>query len=153
MTTRIVLRASAALWPPRQHDDRHAAFSWQDFALCAQTGPELFFPEKGTPAAPAKAICRACPVREDCLRYALAGPVAEWGIWGGFTERARRGIAGRCLAGETLADIIAADDAKFYRAEEYRATAGARSIEHQRRKRARAAAAAAGTQGREGVAA
>jgi WhiB family transcriptional regulator, redox-sensing transcriptional regulator len=40
--------------------------------------------------ARAKAICRECPVREECLRAAMDGR-EKIGIWGGFTpeERAR----------------------------------------------------------------
>ena len=46
--------------------------AWQQHALCAQTDPEAFFPEKGGSTREAKAVCQACQVREDCLEYALA---------------------------------------------------------------------------------
>lgn len=36
----------------------------------------------------AVAVCRACPVREVCLEYALEH--GELGVWGGTTERERR---------------------------------------------------------------
>lgn len=35
---------------------------WQDQALCAQTDPEAFFPEKGGSTREAKRICQACAV-------------------------------------------------------------------------------------------
>ena len=44
---------------------------WQDQALCAQTDPEAFFPEKGGSTREAKRICQACAVRDECLEYAL----------------------------------------------------------------------------------
>jgi WhiB family redox-sensing transcriptional regulator len=59
--------------------------------LCAQTDPELFFPEKGGSTKAAKKICMACPERIDCLEAALAGE-EKFGIWGGLTERERRRI-------------------------------------------------------------
>ncbi len=44
---------------------------WQDRALCAQTDPEAFFPEKGGSTREAKQVCRSCEVRAECLEYAL----------------------------------------------------------------------------------
>ncbi len=44
---------------------------WQERALCAQTDPEAFFPEKGGSTREAKKVCLTCDVRGDCLEYAL----------------------------------------------------------------------------------
>ena len=44
---------------------------WQERALCSQTDPEAFFPEKGGSTREAKRICSRCEVRADCLEYAL----------------------------------------------------------------------------------
>ncbi|AZM54138.1 hypothetical protein DMA15_17470 [Streptomyces sp. WAC 01529] len=63
--------------------------TWQDDALCAQTDPELFFPEKGGSTREAKQVCLACEVRTQCLDYALAHPQLG-GVWGGLTHRQRR---------------------------------------------------------------
>jgi len=63
--------------------------SWQDRALCAQTDPEAFFPEKGGSTREAKRVCRSCEVRAECLEYAL-GHDERFGIWGGLSERERR---------------------------------------------------------------
>lgn len=63
--------------------------AWQQHALCAQTDPEAFFPEKGGSTREAKAVCRACDVRAECLEYALAND-ERFGIWGGLSERERR---------------------------------------------------------------
>ena len=43
---------------------------WQERALCAQTDPEAFFPEKGGSTREAKRICTTCEVRSECLEYA-----------------------------------------------------------------------------------
>ncbi len=65
------------------------ADQWQDRALCAQTDPEAFFPEKGGSTREAKKICLGCEVRHECLDYALAHD-ERFGIWGGLSERERR---------------------------------------------------------------
>ncbi|MEB3368068.1 WhiB family transcriptional regulator [Saccharopolyspora mangrovi] len=59
---------------------------------CAETDPEVFFPEPGRVdlARRAIAICERCPVREACLEKALQN--GELGIWGGTTETQRRKI-------------------------------------------------------------
>src|SRR5215210_7176673 len=46
------------------------AQSWQEQALCAETGPEAFFPEKGGSTREAKKICTGCEVKAQCLEYA-----------------------------------------------------------------------------------
>ena len=63
--------------------------TWQERALCAQTDPEAFFPEKGGSTREAKKVCRSCEVRNECLEYALAHD-ERFGIWGGMSERERR---------------------------------------------------------------
>jgi WhiB family redox-sensing transcriptional regulator len=71
----------------RTEDDEQ--LSWQTDALCAQTDPEAFFPEKGGSTREAKRICDGCEVRSECLDYALAND-ERFGIWGGLSERERR---------------------------------------------------------------
>lgn len=65
---------------------------WRDQALCAQTDPNAFFPEKGGSNRPAKATCRSCPVRAECLQYALDND-EPFGVWGGMTRQARQQLA------------------------------------------------------------
>jgi WhiB family redox-sensing transcriptional regulator len=67
---------------------------WQEEALCAQTDPEAFFPEKGGSTREAKRVCGRCDVRNDCLEYALAHD-ERFGIWGGLSERERRRLKRR----------------------------------------------------------
>jgi len=56
--------------------------------LCAQTDPELFFPEKGDSSAAAKRVCGRCPVESECLEYAVAHRI-DVGVWGGTTASER----------------------------------------------------------------
>lgn len=70
------------------------AAEWQDRALCAQTDPEAFFPEKGGSTREAKRVCTGCEVRTECLDYALTHD-ERFGIWGGMSERERRRLRRR----------------------------------------------------------
>ncbi len=69
--------------------DPDEPIGWQERALCAQTDPEAFFPEKGGSTREAKQMCTRCEVRDECLDYALAHD-ERFGIWGGTSERERR---------------------------------------------------------------
>jgi WhiB family transcriptional regulator, redox-sensing transcriptional regulator len=66
-----------------------AAEGWRLDALCAETDPEAFFPEKGGSTREAKRVCTGCDVRAECLEFALAND-ERFGIWGGLSERERR---------------------------------------------------------------
>jgi WhiB family redox-sensing transcriptional regulator len=66
---------------------------WTLDALCSQTDPEIFFPEKGGNPAPAKAICHSCSVVNQCRTYALADPSIR-GVWGGTTFLQRKQTRG-----------------------------------------------------------
>ena len=72
------------------------ALGWQERALCAQTDPEAFFPEKGGSTREAKRVCASCDVRGECLEYALAKD-ERFGIWGGLSERERRELKRRAV--------------------------------------------------------
>jgi WhiB family redox-sensing transcriptional regulator len=65
--------------------------SWRLDALCAETDPEAFFPEKGGSTREAKRVCAGCPVRLQCLEMALQND-ERFGIWGGLSERERRRV-------------------------------------------------------------
>ncbi|WP_328767288.1 WhiB family transcriptional regulator [Streptomyces sp. NBC_00286] len=62
--------------------------SWQEQALCAQTGADFFFPEPGSSVREAKRICALCEMRPACLQYALAND-ERFGVWGGLSEKER----------------------------------------------------------------
>jgi WhiB family transcriptional regulator, redox-sensing transcriptional regulator len=79
---------------------------WMSGGLCAQADPEVWFPDKGGASGPAKRVCNGrpatdvaegrepCPVRDQCLRYALDNDV-RFGIWGGLSEKERRSLIRR----------------------------------------------------------
>jgi WhiB family redox-sensing transcriptional regulator len=64
---------------------------WQERANCLGVDPDLFFPERGASTREAKAVCRGCEVRGECLEYALDHG-EKFGIWGGLSERERRRV-------------------------------------------------------------
>jgi WhiB family redox-sensing transcriptional regulator len=80
-----VARPSQPFGAPEESRDE----SWRLDALCAETDPEAFFPEKGGSTREAKRVCVGCSVRLECLEYAL-GNDERFGIWGGLSERERR---------------------------------------------------------------
>lgn len=64
--------------------------SWTLEALCATMDPDaLFVP--GNEQRTARRACEMCPVRLQCLADALESG-ADYGIWGGLTERERRAL-------------------------------------------------------------
>lgn len=71
---------------------------WTERAACLPEDPDLFFPTRGADVNAAKEVCAGCPVRAECLDYALASG-QHHGIWGGTSERERRRLRrGRRLA-------------------------------------------------------
>lgn len=74
---------------------------WRTQAACRDKDPELFFPVGNTGAAlkqieEAKAVCRTCPVIDQCLKWAL-DTNQDSGIWGGLTEDERRALKRRAM--------------------------------------------------------
>jgi WhiB family transcriptional regulator, redox-sensing transcriptional regulator len=74
--------------------------SWMSRGACRQADPELFFPiavtgpaEQQTEAA--KAVCRPCAVRANCLSYALEA--MPEGVWGATTLEERRAARRRSV--------------------------------------------------------
>lgn len=67
----------------------HHFIPWQEKALCRDQDVTIFFPEKGESSRAAKKICARCPVRIECLNYALRNG-ERYGVWGGTSERERR---------------------------------------------------------------
>jgi WhiB family transcriptional regulator, redox-sensing transcriptional regulator len=68
--------------------------AWRVDAACKYLPTELFFPIGHGPRAQAqtsvaKAVCKACSVRAQCLDYAMAAN-AQYGVFGGLSEEERR---------------------------------------------------------------
>jgi len=67
--------------------------TWVSRAACNGSSANFFPTRMGEPGvAEAMQICATCPVRIECLKYALNNSIAH-GIWGGYTARGRRELA------------------------------------------------------------
>lgn len=69
---------------------------WIARAVCRDEDPELFFPlpaDKET-LRRAKAVCRGCPVRAECLADAMSSG-QDFGVFGGLNEVERRKLKSR----------------------------------------------------------
>ena len=69
-------------------------YGWMLRAKCRGVTPTEFFPSDGVGVEFAQRICGNCPVRDECLEYALKFRI-EHGVWGGASERERRRILRR----------------------------------------------------------
>ncbi|MEV6249681.1 WhiB family transcriptional regulator [Streptomyces sp. NPDC051742] len=83
-----VLTAPAPGLVPRLAAELAPDLSWREDALCAQAGPEFFFPAPGSSTREAKQLCGACEGRVACLEYALRHD-ERFGVWGGLSEKER----------------------------------------------------------------
>ena len=84
----MVMPLSDLLWEPDE--------GWRDDAACAGSGTDLFFPisEEDPQVEVAKEVCAECPVKDECLAYALSTNQTE-GVWGGLTGTERRRLRRR----------------------------------------------------------
>lgn len=87
----------------RSASTARADTSWRNLANCRYMSPRLFFPAGTTGSAvdeieAAKSLCRACPVKDDCLLFAFETN-QDAGIWGGTTEDERRKLRRAWVAG------------------------------------------------------
>jgi WhiB family redox-sensing transcriptional regulator len=65
--------------------------SWMSHGNCAHRDPAMFFPSDGVGVEIARKACEGCPVKTQCLEYAIAERI-DHGVWGGCSERERRRI-------------------------------------------------------------
>lgn len=74
-----------------------ADVTWMEKGICGSgvVDPDLFFPSFDAPSstAAAKAVCQRCPVRGECLDWAIR--FHESGVWGETSEADRRTLARR----------------------------------------------------------
>jgi WhiB family transcriptional regulator, redox-sensing transcriptional regulator len=68
--------------------------SWEERARCSEYDPDIFFDPSARVERRAKSICAQCPVRLECLAYAL-GLRAEFGVWGGLNGKERSSMLRR----------------------------------------------------------
>lgn len=84
-------------------DPRHFASSYLHLlkvihkagGVACEDSPDLFFPEdvadpeeRLASTKAAKALCKACPITEDCMTYALETD-QRFGVWGGTSPEER----------------------------------------------------------------
>lgn len=63
---------------------------WRQFAACGDMNVADFFPEEGANVTlEIKIVCRGCPVRNECLDFAIRTK-QKYGVWGGYNEQDRR---------------------------------------------------------------
>lgn len=68
---------------------RRKGDGWKAQGRCAETDPEVFFPETGkNTLRDAQRVCKGCEVKDRCLEWALAAD-ERYGVWGGVGERER----------------------------------------------------------------
>ena len=71
--------------------DPDSITAWMAEGLCRMYPPATFFPSDGVGVEVAKRLCATCPVKPQCLDYALDNRI-DHGVWGGTSERERRRI-------------------------------------------------------------
>ncbi|HUJ67382.1 MAG TPA: WhiB family transcriptional regulator [Acidimicrobiales bacterium] len=59
---------------------------------CRSVPLETMFPSDSHGVTLARRVCRTCPVRHQCLEYALMNRIED-GIWGGMSTERRRRLA------------------------------------------------------------
>ncbi len=80
--------------------------SWRDDAACRNIDPVLFFPvgtagDAAEETRAAIALCRRCPVSEQCLEFAMVTNQRD-GIWGATSEDDRRRMRSAWVAARRL---------------------------------------------------
>ena len=66
---------------------------WRHRARCRSEDPDTLFVQ-GAQQRDVREVCKACPVRTECLAHALDNRI-RFGVWGGMTERERRALLKR----------------------------------------------------------
>lgn len=69
---------------------------WREDALCSQTDPEAFYPDRGPAPTLARNVCSRCPVKNPCLLYAITNNETH-GVWGGTTPNERQKMRARAI--------------------------------------------------------
>ena len=79
---------------------------WRGLGECSTgSNPDIWFSTAGKNLREAKRLCGRCPVRKQCLAFALEESVAH-GVWGGMSESERRSLP-RNKRRESLAPVVA----------------------------------------------
>lgn len=68
--------------------------SWEEEALCKNVSTEIFFSYHKSDIEKAKKTCSKCPVREECLLFAVNHNIF-YGIYGGLDPEERKRVKRR----------------------------------------------------------
>ena len=63
--------------------------NWRNLSRCLNYDPNLWHSTNRADIEQAKSLCGGCPVRQQCLDWALDTKQPD-GVWGGLDERERR---------------------------------------------------------------
>jgi WhiB family transcriptional regulator, redox-sensing transcriptional regulator len=97
----MVTMANTSIWC-----EDEARSAWVSNARCRTTDPDELF-VRGAAQRKAAVICRHCPVMAECAAEALDNRI-EFGVWGGMTERQRRGLLKQHPDVDSWAEFLAA---------------------------------------------
>lgn len=65
--------------------------AWMELGACRGMDTAIFIPTSRRPHRTAKAVCAGCPVRTECLEYAMADESCV-GVWGGTSTTERQAM-------------------------------------------------------------
>ena len=77
--------------PTAPQDDDPNPKTWKDKANCYGSDTGVFYPSNDASVDVPKRVCGDCPVKVECLEFALSNNEV-FGVWGGTSERERRRI-------------------------------------------------------------
>jgi WhiB family transcriptional regulator, redox-sensing transcriptional regulator len=84
---------------------RFAGQEWRNSAACRGGSPEWWHPERGRTQWAQVKICGTCPVRAECLQFALDNNELH-GVWGGCSAKQRLRARQRGLTAAELLERL-----------------------------------------------
>jgi WhiB family redox-sensing transcriptional regulator len=76
----------------QQADEAGCVNAWMLDGSCRGSDPDMWYTDRDTDQRQAIAVCTSCPVRVDCLGWALTHEEGRHGIWAGYSERKLRSV-------------------------------------------------------------
>lgn len=73
---------------------RYESEEWKLDGVCRTVDPDMWFPEPPNSGFQAKKLCVRCPVKDECLDYAMTNN-EKFGVWGGLSAHERKKLRRR----------------------------------------------------------